>query len=144
MTEEKEKRNTRFTLTKGHLYRIGSRNLPYGVYDGRGGFIGVREKFGHLYLFTEYDWDNGPPFGTVIVREDLGAIPSDIEPVEAWWVQGEHRWPSGTPQPDGALLKDAHYEQNKRLYEVLEAAEKAHGRGIGYGGRPGDESPELR
>jgi len=47
------------------VYRIRSRNLTIGVYDGDGGFVGVREKFGSRYLFTEYHHDRGAPYGTV-------------------------------------------------------------------------------
>src|SRR6266498_5084797 len=115
-----EPRNKQWNLIEGHLYRIGSRNLPYGVYDGRGGFIGIREKFGSLFLFTEYDWDKGPPFGTVTVREDLGPIPEGIEPVEGWWSAEGSR------------------SQNTALHEFLAEAEKKHGRVAGYGFRPGD------
>lgn len=52
------------------LYKIHSRNLSYGVYDAeRRGFIGIRTKFSDRYLFTEYHYDNGPPFGTVMPQE---------------------------------------------------------------------------
>jgi hypothetical protein len=54
-------------LIKGNLYRIRSRNLPYGVYDGLW-FIGIREKFGCLYLSTE----------SGIALEDLGPVPQDL------------------------------------------------------------------
>lgn len=64
---------------KGFLYRIHSRNLRFGVYDGNEGFIGIREKFGSLYLFTEYHWDQGPPYGTVRPLECLDKIPDNIE-----------------------------------------------------------------
>jgi hypothetical protein len=90
-------------LTAGHLYRLRSRNLPYGVYDGKGGFTGIREKFGDLYLFTEYDHSTGEPYGTATALEDLGPSEGD------------------------------------NLYEFLAAAELRHGRGVGYGSRPGDE-----
>lgn len=64
----------------GRVYKIGSRNLSYGVYDGNEGFIGIRKKFGRRYLFTEYHWDQGPPFGTVHSQADTGIdIPEDIE-----------------------------------------------------------------
>jgi hypothetical protein len=63
----------------GHLYRIHSRNLTLGVFDGKTGFIGIRVKFGFKYLFTEYHWDQRPPYGTVQPQEDLGPIPDDIE-----------------------------------------------------------------
>lgn len=138
-------RNDRFTLTRGHLYRIRSRNLPYGVYNGRGGFIGIREKFDSLYLFTEYDYDRGAPYGTVIVQEDLGPVPDDIEPVEAWWIREEAApWPVGMsdpePDPEGARGRD--YMRNQALYDFLANAEKQYGRGTGYGGRPGDDPAE--
>ena len=66
----------------GHVYKIMSRNLSHGVYDGLGGFIGIREKFGSLYLFTEYHWDKGPPFGTVHPETDLGPLPDEIRVAE--------------------------------------------------------------
>jgi hypothetical protein len=64
---------------KGNLYRIDSRNLILGIFDGKTGFIGIRAKFGNKYLFTEYHWDQGPPFGTVQPKEDLGLVPDDFE-----------------------------------------------------------------
>lgn len=61
------------------LYEIGSRNLVLGVFDGDKGFIGIREKFRHEFLFTEYHWDSGPPFGTVHSVEDTGIdLPEEI------------------------------------------------------------------
>lgn len=55
------------------VYKIHSRNLELGVYDERdGGFIGFREKFGSVYLFKEFHYDNGPPFGTVRPDEETG------------------------------------------------------------------------
>jgi hypothetical protein len=64
---------------KGHVYRLLSRNLSVGVFNGNIGFIGVREKFGDEYLFTEYHWDNGAPYGTAHPKEDLGPIPDGVE-----------------------------------------------------------------
>ena len=70
--------------TPGRVYQIQSRNLTFGVYDGNEGFIGIREKFGHRYLFTEYHWDQGPPYGTVSGQKDLGIdLPADISPKES-------------------------------------------------------------
>lgn len=62
------------------VYKIHSRNLLLGVFDATClGFIGIREKFGELFLFTEYHWDNGPPHGTVKPLEDTGIdLPRDI------------------------------------------------------------------
>lgn len=56
----------------GYLYKIWSRNLTFGVYNEKSkGFIGIREKFGYEYLFTEYHWDVGSPLGTVNPKEEL-------------------------------------------------------------------------
>jgi len=64
---EKSKNIIPIELCKhGWLYKLNSRNLDYGVYDDtQKGFTGIRTKFGSRYLFTEYHWDTGPPFGTV-------------------------------------------------------------------------------
>jgi hypothetical protein len=54
-----------------------------GVFNGVTGFIGIREKFNHEYLFTEYHYDTGAPYGTVHSVEDAGIeLPSNIEAVE--------------------------------------------------------------
>ena len=61
------------------LYRIHSRNLEYGIYcEEEKGFIGIREKFGYKYLFTEYHWDTGAPYGTVKPQEELFIIPEEL------------------------------------------------------------------
>lgn len=67
---------------KGVIYRLHSRNLTLGVYDGNTGFIGIREKFGSRYLFTEYHYDSGPPFGTVTPLAEVDIVPKEIELVE--------------------------------------------------------------
>ena len=62
------------------LYRIHSRNLGFGVFnEADNGFVGIREKFGVEYLFTEYHWDTGEPFGTVHPVEELEPLPEDID-----------------------------------------------------------------
>jgi len=61
----------------GHVYRLHSRNLSFGVYAPKGdsdGFIGIRLKFTSRYLFTEYHHDTGGAFGTVLPLEDLGPL----------------------------------------------------------------------
>ncbi len=58
-----------------HIYKLNSRNLKYGVFNPKdNGFIGIRTKFSNRYLFTEYHWDTGPPYGTAKPIEDLGLI----------------------------------------------------------------------
>lgn len=62
----------------GRLYRIHSRNLSLGVFNNQtNGFVGIREKLGNLYLFTEYHWDTGEPHGTASPKEALEVCPVD-------------------------------------------------------------------
>jgi len=64
----------------GYLYRIASRNLSFGVYDESvQGFIGIRYKFGDRYLFTEYHWDTGEPFGTVCPINKIEPCPHELD-----------------------------------------------------------------
>ena len=67
---------------KRHIYIIHSRNLIVGLYNEIG-FIGIREKFGHEYLFTEFHTDDGPPFGTVSPKKDIGILPENIPIIES-------------------------------------------------------------
>jgi len=69
---------------RGHVYRLRSRNLRFGLFvpENENGFVGIRAKFGSLFLFTEHHWDNGPPFGTVKPLEDLG--PLEDSTIEFW------------------------------------------------------------
>jgi len=63
----------------GNAYLIRSRNLRVGVcrstHPQNGGFIGIREKFDSLFLFTEFHRDTGSALGTVLTLEDLGPCP---------------------------------------------------------------------
>lgn len=53
-------------LVPGRLYWLLARNAYFGVWHPEDqGFVILREKFGNRYLFTEYHWDTGEPFGTV-------------------------------------------------------------------------------
>ncbi len=61
------------------VYKIRSRNLTTGVYDGKGGFVGIRTKFRAEYLFTEFHHDQGSPFGTVSPIRYIGIdLPENI------------------------------------------------------------------
>lgn len=65
------------------VYKLRSRNLSLGVYNGRSGFIGIRTKFGDRFLFTEYHWDTGSPYGTVMDAIDTGIdVSEDIPLIE--------------------------------------------------------------
>lgn len=60
------------------IYALRSRNLLVGVWDASSkGFIGVREKMGDTYLFTEYHYDLG---GTAHALKEVSLdLPEDIE-----------------------------------------------------------------
>jgi hypothetical protein len=61
------------------VYKIYSRNLDYGIYDGIDGFIGIRTKFNSRFLDTEHHWDTGAPHGTAKPLKDLGIeLPAEI------------------------------------------------------------------
>lgn len=93
----------------GGLYRIFARNFSLGVYrkDSKG-FIGVREKFGFEYLFTEYHWDTGPPCGTVNPKLFLEMCPV-IPVAEGFEVE-----------KDG----EKSFHQNKLLFDWLKEREE--------------------
>jgi hypothetical protein len=60
----------------GWLYKIQSRNLIMGVFnEEKSRFVGIRGKFDQRFLFVEYHWDTGPPFGTVKPLECLEPCP---------------------------------------------------------------------
>lgn len=98
------------------MYRIASRNLISGVFSKEtSGFVGIREKFGRVYLFEEYHVDTGKPYGTASPYEDLGEIPSDLEVKETEDVPGE----PNRVRTYGALfeyvkMKDAEYNKTNK------------------------------
>ena len=67
-------------LVDRRVYRIRSRNLVVGAWDaGSQGFIGIREKFRDLYLFEEYHYEQGAPYGTAHAIADLGLdVPPEV------------------------------------------------------------------
>jgi len=84
----------------GKLYRIHSRNLGFGVFNSEAqGFIGIREKFGNRYLFTEYHWDAGAPFGTVHPKEELEQLPEDIRVKEDLGTEDQEGRPCAFDKP---------------------------------------------
>jgi hypothetical protein len=61
------------------LYKIRARNSSYGVFNkDTNGFTGIREKFKIEYLFEEFHWDTGAPFGTAKPDKELEKLPDDI------------------------------------------------------------------
>lgn len=80
-----------------YLYRISARNFSLGVYNEKScGFIGLRYKFGDEFLFTEYHWDTGPPFGTVHPMEKLelycGVLEDDSQELFNWLKEKEKQY----------------------------------------------------
>jgi len=54
------------------LYLIDARNAHLGIFNKHTkGFIILRTKGRARYLFTEYHWNNGEPFGTVKPLEEI-------------------------------------------------------------------------
>lgn len=61
-----------------YIYRLKSRNLKFGVFVERTkGFIGIREKFGNEFLFTEYHHDADPHLGTARPIERIREITNE-------------------------------------------------------------------
>jgi hypothetical protein len=134
----------------GYLYYIQSRNLSIGVFnkDNDNGLIGVREKFGSRYLFTEFHYDNGPPFGTAKPILELGPVPEGMlvaDRMPDLWIKEEddtyrrvlrrqglkpNELPHGTRKgfvdewaDTGERIPDAlypHIRNNKELFDFLE------------------------
>lgn len=92
----------------GGLYRIHARNFSLGVFNEKQqGFVGIRTKFDHRYLFTEYHYDTGAPFGTVSPKELLEQCPlEDVSESQ----KGEEHW-----------------EENKALRSYMEDKLKQYG-----------------
>lgn len=91
----------------GHLYELNSRNLSYGIFTKfNNGFLGIRTKFGHRYLFTEFHWDTGEPFGTASPLKDLGNSPFKLESTAI-----EHAYFVGLDKPEP--IKEEVEEYNK-------------------------------
>jgi len=59
----------------GHLYIIDARNADIGVYIAKEkGFRISRFKFKSNFIYIEYHWDTGEPFGTVKPLKKLNYI----------------------------------------------------------------------
>ena len=62
------------------LYRVDARRQSFGVFKkATGGFLGLREKFGSVFVFEEFHWEASKIHGTVQPLEELPEdLPSDI------------------------------------------------------------------
>jgi hypothetical protein len=65
-------------LQRGRVYRLQSRNLECGVWNGKNAFIGIRTKFGLRFLDMEIHWGLSKTFGTAQALETMGTIPESI------------------------------------------------------------------
>lgn len=104
------------------VYRVRSRNLVVGAWRASTqGFIGIREKFGHLYLFEEYHTETGPPFGTAFAIQDLGLdVPEDVPLAE--YEEGEETRLLRSNQALFDLLRPFDKQINEQLVEERERA----------------------
>jgi len=76
-----------------YLYKLNSRNLRYGVFDkGTNGFTGIRRKYDSVFLFEEFHWDTGAPYGTAYPLEELGDYSNavDLNNLESVLLKFEH------------------------------------------------------
>lgn len=75
----------------GWAYYIHARNGKVGIFEKKEkGFRISRHKFNSNFLFVEYHWDNGEPFGTVKPISELEKVPkfkSDDEKLA--WLNGK-------------------------------------------------------
>lgn len=51
-------------LEEDVTYVVSARNFKEAVWNGKS-FTGMRYKFGDVFPFNEYHWDDGAPYGTV-------------------------------------------------------------------------------
>ena len=63
-------------LQRARVYRLQSRNLTCGVWNGEDGFIGIRTKFGLRFLEMDIHWGLSKTFGTAQALEELGTFPT--------------------------------------------------------------------
>ena len=91
---------------KGFVYLVYARNFFIGLFDGKDGFVGIREKFGDKFLFTEYHWNNKENDGTVIPIREISEF-------------GEYCHECGDDNKLFNFLKKIETEQGKELYKEL-------------------------
>lgn len=112
------------------VYRLHSRNLTLGVFDStKGGFIGVREKFGDRYLFMEYHFDSGPPYGTARPLELVTYLPP--------WIRVKERYDTVDRETGKLVDFDRPIADGGRGWYFVEADEpSADIRPVSYGYAP--------
>jgi hypothetical protein len=87
------RRIPREDIVVGRAYVIKARNGGVGVAVEEDGLLGYRlhrEKFGHHYLFVEYDWADDPQYGTAIPLSLIEAAPpTDDDELLTWLTDQE-------------------------------------------------------
>jgi hypothetical protein len=127
-------------LETGAVYEVRSRNLIVGVYNGAQGFIGVREKFGSEYLFTEYlsrecggtqiGVDTVHPVAKIgrvagnALTEHYGLICTNCG--KGAWKDENWSYPEGNHCAGGCSSadQDIRWTMNQLLFDVLKAMEQ--------------------
>jgi hypothetical protein len=65
-------------LQRGQVYRLQSRNLECGAWNGKDGFVDIPTKFGRRFLDMEIHWDLSETSGTAQALEPLGTIDQSL------------------------------------------------------------------
>ena len=70
-------------LVDRQMYILNSRNLHVGAWNvSSQSFIGIRVKFSHIYLSSEYEWDLAGGTAHALKALESAIIPSHISMVE--------------------------------------------------------------
>jgi hypothetical protein len=153
------KRIQRADLKKGMVYRLSCHNILIGVYNGKDGFIGIREKFGHLFLDIEYlsRGCGGEPTGTdtATPKEELETVPDDtllrVNTEGSWCAKCRKptRWtgpPGPAPWECESGCEDTHgvVFQNDALFRIMKTFEEKYCTGGGMVVAPDSESGVLK
>lgn len=100
-------------LVVGGLYRVRARNFNLAVYAGNGQFIGVREKFGHYRLDSEWLMLDYPETFRGSVRPQTLLESCPVYPISE---EVEHGF-------EGSV---GNWYRNEPLFDYLEAAARRY------------------
>ena len=63
-------------MKEGYTYHIHARNARIGIWFGKHKSFAIsRHKFGSNYIFEEYHWETGAPYGTAKPIEEIEKSP---------------------------------------------------------------------
>jgi len=97
-----------------YLYRVHCRNSRYGLWlPDQNGCMGRRQKFHDWFLFTEYHYDTGPPYGTLKPMRELEKSPFGPKDFEMKTFKGKY----------GEYMKEASYTE---MFKYLEEKEREY------------------